>query len=218
MKNKIENRRDMIEKAIIDCLDEMYRNSQPSITWKEIEEQAKANPNRSIWQEHYLPKHLYDRIQEKYMQIYRIGNEWNSNIELLEDYLINGGTKDKYIDAHTDEYGYHPGYRDYEKVPAIKEQIEKILNEELASGELSPFVKVLHIKSALRDKIVKSVMNTISDCKEFYVFNREENNFRFNVSNYSPNSNIEAVREFYKDTDIVINEISEDIEELYDED
>ena len=34
--------------------------------------------------------------------------------------------------------------------------------------------------------------------------------FSFNVSNYSPNSNIEAVREFYKDTDIVINEIEMD--------
>ena len=201
-------RRDIIEKATIDCLDEMYRRSQPSITWDEVIEQSKQNKDRHIWQEHYLPQHLYMKIMEKYINAYRIRDEWEDNVRVVEEYLGNGGTKDKYILAYTDSSGYHPGHRGYEKVKPIKEQIENILNDEFTSGEVSPFVK-----DGIRDKMVEAVMNTISDCKEFYKINREEMSFRMDISNYSPNSNIESVREFYKDTDIVINEVLEKEEE-----
>ena len=204
MENKIEDRRDMIEKAIIDCLDEMYRKSQPSITWDEIQEQAKENPERRIWQEHYLSTKQYEEIQDKYMDMYRIGNEWDSNISLVEEYLTKGGTKDKYIPDTIDEDGFkHPGYRGYEKVAPIANQIEAILLEQLEPGSRT---------ETLKNNIVDAVMNTIGYCKEFYCFNREEVGFRFNISNYSPNSNIEAVREIYKDTDIVINEDIDDEE------
>jgi hypothetical protein len=204
----LESRRDLISKAVIDCLDEMYRTSQPSITWEEVEAEAKLNPEKRIWEEHYLSAKKFEEIQDKYLSMYRIGDEFKSDVTLVEEYLSKGGTRDKYIPEVIEEDGFkHPGYRGYEAVPPIKEQIEKILNDELVSGEVSPFVK-----DAIRDKIVESVMNTIADCKEFYCFNREEIGFRFNVSNYSPNSNIEIVREIYKDTDIVINEDIEDEE------
>ena len=202
------SRREIIEKATIDCLDEMYRRSQPSITWDEVIEQSRQNKDRHIWREHYLPQYLYMRILEKYMHAYRIRDEWEDNIRVVEEYLEKGGTKDKYISAYTDSSGYHPGHRGYEKVKPIKEQIENILNNEFTSGEVSPFVK-----DGIRDKIIEVVMNTISDCKEFYKFDREEMGFRMDISNYSPNSNMESVREFYKDTDIVINEIPEEEEE-----
>ena len=45
---ELVDRSDVIEKAIIDCLDEMYRRSQPSITWEEIQKQAKEDPGRHI--------------------------------------------------------------------------------------------------------------------------------------------------------------------------
>lgn len=206
----LKSRRDLISKAVIDCLDEMYRNSQPSITWEEVEAEAKLNPEKRIWEEHYLSAKKFEEIQDKYLSMYRIGDEFKSDVTLVEEYLSKGGTRDKYMPEVIDEDGFkHPGYRGYESVPAIKEQIEKILNDELVSGEVSSFVK-----DAIRDKIVESVMKTIADCKEFYCFNREEIGFRFNVSNYSPNSNIEGVREIYKDTDIVINE---DTEEEYED-
>ena len=195
-------RRDMVEKAIIECLDEMYRESQPSITWDEIQEQARVNPNRSIWQEHYLPKWKYNDIQEKYMRLYRIKEEWNGNIELLEEYLNNGGTKDKYIPEQIDESGFkHPGYRGYESVKPIKDQILEILNETLEVGNRTEI---------LCTKITSAVMETISACKNFYIHDKDEQMFYFNVANYSPNSNIESVRDFYKDTDVVINDIKEE--------
>lgn len=189
----------VIEKAVIDCLDEMYRRSQPSITWEEIQKQAKENPDRQIWREHYLPQWLYKNIQDKYVRMYRLQEEWISSVELVERYLLEGGTKDKYIEAHTDEHGnYHPGCRGYEDIKPIKVQIGDFFK----SHNICP-----EEREVIVSEIVKMVMESITDCKNFYNHDRDYIQFSFNVSNYSPNSNIEAVREFYKDTDIVINEI-----------
>lgn len=194
-------RRDIIEKATIDCLDEMYRQSQPSITWDEVIEQSKQNKDRHIWREHYLPQHLYMKIMEKYMHAYRIRDEWGDNVRVVEEYLEKGGTKDKYISAYTDSTGYHPGHRGYEKVESIVIQFQKKLKE--------MNVKYSSIALTLSDILFAN----IKDCKEFYKFDREEMGFRMDVSNYAPNSNIESVREFYKNTDIVINEIPEEEDE-----
>ena len=193
---ELVDRRDIIEKATIDCLDEMYRQSQPSITWEEIQKQAKENPDRHIWREHYLPQHLYMKIMEKYMHAYRIRDEWSGNVRVIEEYLEKGGTKDKYISPYTDSTGYHPGHRGYEKVESIAVQFQKKLKE----------MNVLH-GSSIAMTLSDILFSNINDCKEFYKFNREEMGFRMDVSNYAPNSNIEDVRDFYKDTDIVINEI-----------
>lgn len=195
-------RRDIIEKATIECLDEMYRQSQPSITWDEVIEQSKQNKDRHIWREHYLPQHLYMKIMEKYMGAYRIRDEWEGNVKIIEDYLEKGGIKDKYISAYTDSTGYHPGHRGYEEVESIVIQFQKKLKEMNVEGGSS-------IALTLSDILFAN----LKECKEFYKINREEIGFRMDVSNYAPNSNIEAVREFYKDTDIVINEVSEEDEE-----
>ena len=199
----MQSRRDMLEKATIDCLDEMYRKSQPSITWDEVIKQSKENKNRQIWQEHYLPQRLYVNILEKYMNMYRIKEEWTDNINLLEDYLKSGGTRDKYIPETVDPDGRkHPGYRGYERVDPIVIQIKNYLNSQ---GVETP--------DGLALSITDMIMRTISDCKNFYVHNRDEVGFRIDVSNYSPCSNIETVREFYKDTDTIIEEIVDDEEE-----
>lgn len=201
-------RKDMVEHAIIECLDEMYRNSQPSITWDEIQKQAKENPKRSIWSEHYLPQWLYKDIQDKYMRLYRIRDEWHNNVELVEEYLNKGGTKDKYIPEQIDESGFkHPGYRGYESVKPIKEQILEVLNEALEVGNRTEIIC---------DKITNVVLETITACKNFYKHDRDEQMFYFNVANYSPNSNIEAVREFYAGTDTIIEDIKEETEEDWD--
>lgn len=199
-------RRDIIEKVTIDCLDEMYRQSQPSITWDEVIEQSKQNKDRHIWREHYLPQHLYIKIMEKYMNAYRIRDEWENNVRVIEEYLEKGGTKDKYISAYTDSTGYHPGHRGYEKVESIAIQFQQKLKEmNLQDG------------SSIAITLSDILFSNIRDCKEFYKFDREEMGFRMDISNYAPNSNIEDVREFYKDTDIVINEVPEEDEEDDDE-
>lgn len=199
----IGSRRDFVGEVAIKCLDEMYRSSQPSITWEEVIAQWEENPDRRIWTEHYLPQFLYEEIMERYLYVYRISEEWTGNINTLIDYLEKGGSKDKYIEAHTDEYGYHPGYRGYEKVPPINQQIQEILKNEIGDG-----------CEGCCDKIVECVMNTIKNCQSFFKFDRMELGFRFMVGNQSPCSNIETVRELYKDNpDIIINEVNEEDEE-----
>ena len=193
-------RRDMVERAMNECLDEMYRSSQPRITWKEVINLYNENPNRRIWQEHYLPQWLYTEILERYLKMYRIDNDWRKDVELVESYLSEGGTKDKYIPETIDKDGFrHPGYRGYEDVPPISKQINEIITQHY--GNVEPG------QEHLVKKITSAVLETIGACKNYFDVNREEIGFRLEISNYSPNSNIEAVREFYKDNpDIKIEE------------
>lgn len=200
-------RRDMISKAAIECLDEMYRSSQPRITWNEIVRIANEDPKRSVWQEHYLPQWLYVDIQEKYMNMYKISSDWRAHVDLVKKYLIEGGTKDKYIPEKIDKSGFkHPGYRGYEEIPSISVKINDIITKHY--GQVEPG------QNHLVKKIVDAVMENVNDCEQFFDTNREEIGFRMDVGNYSPNSNIEAVREFYKnDPHIKIHDIEK--EKLY---
>lgn len=201
----MESRKDFIADISIKCLDEMYRKSQPSITWAEMQELWKENPNRQIWREHYLPQFMYNDIIDKYMRVYRIGEEWSNNINLLIDYLTKGGSKDVYIPEKIDAYtgDIKPAHRSYVDVPPIKEQILNILKKYL--GDNAPQVG---------DDLMDCIMNTINDCKTFFKFDRYENSFKFVVADQSPCSNIKLVQEFYKDNpDIIINEINEEEEE-----
>lgn len=198
------DRNKVIQKIYDECLAEMYAKAQPSVDyWQLIDDvkTGKISKGETVYDRYYLSKEEFDHILNKYVQSYKMEETWKPNIELLEQYLTEGGTKDKYIESHTDEDGhYHPGYRGYEKVKPIKEQIENILNDEFASGEVSPFVK-----DAIRDKIVESVMNTINDCKEFYRFDREESSFKASIAlGPSPTSNKDTVIEYWKSQGIDI--------------
>ena len=135
---------------------------------------------------------------KKYIDAYNIKSTWKSNIELLEQYLSEGGTKDKYIESRTDEDGhYHPGYRGYEKVAPIKDQIQEIIKNEIGDE-----------CTECGNKIYEAVMNTISDCKEFYRFDREENDFNYSVAlGPSPCSNKDTVKEYWKEQGIDIEPV-----------
>lgn len=192
------DRKEILERAYHECMTEMYAKAQPSADFNQLLEDVKSgkiSKDEKVYEQHYLSYEEFIHIRDKYIKAYGLQETWKSNIEVLEDYLNNGGTKDKYIESRTDEDGhYHPGYRGYEKVKPIKEQIEMILNSEFTSGEVSPFVK-----DTIRDKIVEIVMKTISDCKEFYRFDREEADFNCSVAlGASPTSNKETVIEYWK--------------------
>lgn len=201
------DRKEILERAYTECMTEMYAKAQPSVDYHQLIEDAKngkIGKDERVYERYYLSHEEFEHIRNKYIDAYGLIEKWRPNIELLEQYLTEGGTKDKYIKSHTDEDGhYHPGYRGYENVKPIKEQIERVLNDEFASGEVSPFVK-----DSLRDKITEVVMNTISDCKEFYRFDREESQFSASVAlGPSPTSSKETVIEYWKsqgvDIDIV---------------
>lgn len=197
------NRDKILDEAFERCMEEMYLKAQPSVSYKKLVEGVKNgiiidSIKTPLYNRYYLSHEEFKYILDKYIKAYRIQEEWHSNIELLEKYLTEGGTKDKYIESHTDEYGYHPGYRGYETVHPIKKQITEFLMHNI-NGE---YVE-------LGDKITEIVMDNIRCCKEFYRFDREYSSFSASIAlGASPTSNPESVKEYWKSqgVDIEIEE------------
>ena len=188
------DRDQVIRKAYTECMAEMYAKAQPSADYYQLLEDAKngkIGKDEKVYERYYLSYEEFIYIRDKYIKAYGLQATWKSNIEVLEDYLINGGTKDKYIESRTDENGhYHPGYRGYEKVAPIAEQIKRILESDI--GEDNATNKICN-------KITETVLNTITNCKEFYRFDREESDFNCSVAlGASPTSNKETVIEYWK--------------------
>lgn len=184
------NRDKIIEQAYHDCMKEMYARSQPPADYDQLLEDVKngkIGKNECVYERHYLSHEEFKYILGKYKKAYNIRETWTSDIETLEEYLKSGGIKDKYIEAHTDKYGYHPGHRGYETVKPIHNQISNILHEHGIDDK--------NIESTITETILKTVKN----CKEFYKFDREESSFEFSVAlGASPTSNPEVVKKYWK--------------------
>lgn len=203
----IIERRDILERCFHDCMKEMYEKAQPSADYDQLIQDyidGKIGKDETVYDRYYLSNEEFTYIKDKYKEAYRIKEEWRDNIEVLERYLNEGGSKDKYIPEQTDEDGFtHPGYRSYEKVPPLKEHIKNILDQHLETTEL-PQVRV-----ELADELTNKVMELISACKDFYKFDREETQYEFSVClGASPTSNKETVKKWWKenkgiDVDIV---------------
>lgn len=201
------DRSSIIEQAAISCLDEMYRASQPSLTWQEVQNIAAIYPNKKIWAEHYLPAEMYNEILSKYEAAYAICSEWDDDVNLVLEYLTEGGTRDKYILPQTDENGnYHPGYRGYEKVAPIREQIKEKLDS----------LNINIDTTGISNDITNTICETINHCKNFYVKNRNEMSFRMTVSNYAPSTSYQNVKDIWEDMDPTVQ--IEELERIYDED
>jgi hypothetical protein len=190
------DREDVLHKAFMDCIKEMYAKAQPAADFENILQEKKdgkidEEKDGPIYNRHYLSMDEFIYIMNKYMEAYRILSEWKDDVSVVEEYLEKGGSKDKYIEKYTDENGdFHPGYRGYEKVAPIKEQIFKYICE--SQGE--------YIAEELTDKITEIVMNTINECKNFYTFNRDEMKFRNTLAMWAtPTSNKETVKKWWKD-------------------
>lgn len=198
-------RNDIIDKALHDCMKEMYAKAQPEADYDNLLEEyrsGKIGKDERIYDRHYLSMEEFSYIRDKYVNAYRMNKLWDDDIEVLEDYLKNGGTKDKYIPEETDEDGFtHPGYRSYEKVPPIKELIYNKVSECIDSDKKS---------QELSDAITDIVMDTISTCKNFYKFDREESDFGIAMAlGASPTCNKETVKKWWKDNYNVDIEIEE---------
>ena len=197
----------VLGKAVDDCLREMFAKAQPAADLDNINEEYKAgkideDKDGPVYDRHYLSMEEFQYILNKYMKAYRVNCEWDEDVEFVEKYLTEGGTKDKYIEGYTDKNGnHHPGYRGYEKVKPLKYYIKKILDEEIVNGEICEDVT---------DKVVNKVMELISDCKHFYKFNADEQKFRNTVCmTCSPTGNKETVKKWWKDHYDVDIEIEE---------
>ena len=208
MKKNI-TREDVLGQAVEDCYREMFAKAQPEADWDNLIAEYKAGKideekDGPIYDRHYLSYDEYVYIIDKYLSAYKIESEWKEDIGILEDYLNEGGSKDKYIESYTDENGdYHPGYRGYEKVPALKDQIKEYFEKNICVGPGGDIYKNV-------EDIIKIVMNDIATCKDFYNFNMDEMKFRNTLAfGSTPTSNPETVKKWWKEHYNVDIEIEE---------
>ena len=195
MYENILNRDSLINKAIKECLNEMYIKSQPSISFYDIIEKSKngeISKDDIIYERHYLSNEEYEYILNKYIEAYGFEPVWREYVDVVKEYLEKGGNKDKYVKERKDKNGnYHPGYRSYAKVPPLKKQIYKIIYGEYdGNGEIAEEVT---------NKIVNKVFELISNCQNYYRFGTHDySKFTFNVSNYGPCTNKDTVKKYWE--------------------
>ena len=187
-------REEILNTAIHDCYKEMYAKAQPSADWDQIIKEfkeGKRDKNECVYEQHYLSQQEYTYIINKYLEAYNITSQWRDDVEVVERYLNKGGYKDKYIPEHKDPDGFvHPGYRSYEEVPPLKEQILNIMKEFDCS----------EVAKEVGENIYNKVMELISECKNYYKFDREESSFRCTIAlGHSPTSNAETVKKYWKE-------------------
>ena len=175
---------------------EMYAKAQPSLDYDLATEQIRSGEmvdtkEDPVYGRHYLSHDEFKYILDKYIDGYNIKSKWLDYIGIVEKYLTEGGNKDKYIERDGD----NPGYRGYEEVAPIKEQIHNILKESIGDSSIE-----------LTNKIVECVLNTISDCKTFYKLDRENLQFSMSVAlGHSPSSSLERVQKYWDDKGIDVN-------------
>jgi hypothetical protein len=197
-------REDIISEAIHKCMTELYAKAQPMADYDNLiaeYESGKIGKDERVYERHYISDDEMKYIVNKYLEAYRLKEEWKEDIEIVERYLTEGGLKDAYIPEKIDEDGFkHPGYRSAEKVPPLKDQIYNCLFEYTDADDAKN----------ITDKIFNIVMDNISNCKNFYKFDRDEQKFSFNIYlGASPTSNKETVIKWWKDNYNVDIEIEE---------
>lgn len=166
---KIYTQSDIKSEMVERCLAEMYYFAQPSVeNIKEAIEKEGDLEQFPFHNKHYLSNESYKYIVEKYIQLYRLEDDFREDCDLLIDNFKEGYNVDKYIEPKDGS----PGYRDYDKKPNLATQI----GEENA----------------------KIVIDIIENRKNFYRFNRLCESFRFTMMNYSPTSNKQTVIDYWK--------------------
>lgn len=99
MKEGMLTRESVMSKAIHDCFVEMYKKAQPSADYDKILEDVKEgkvedtniNP---IYRRYYLSKEECEYIVNKYIEAYGFKKTWEPNVDMVLEYIKNGGYKD----------------------------------------------------------------------------------------------------------------------------
>jgi len=189
------SRKDILMQAVHDCYKEMYAKAQPMADYDNILaefKEGKINEDKDgkVYERHYLSSEEHKYIVDKYINAYRLTNEWLSDVGTVEEYIKDGGFKDGYTEDWTDKDGnVHPGYRIAEPVKSLKEQLEDYFDKTFGTHE-----------NNMAEDITNMVLKNISACKYFYRFDKEENDFRFTMAlGHAPTSNKETVKNWWKE-------------------
>lgn len=199
------DRDEILKKAYHECMAEMYAKAQPSADYYQLLEDAKngkIGKDERVYERHYLSHEEFKHILGKYKDAYNIRSHWEDDIEVLERYIKEGGSKDKYIEPYTDEKdNYHPGYRSYEKVAPLKKQLAEIFHE----SDFYTGSEMNEASEELINNLYDKVTDIVDTCKNFYRFDREESSFDCSVAlGPSPCSNKDIVIEYWKSQGIDI--------------
>lgn len=90
--NKLPSHKDIMKRAVRECLDVMFRLSQPSITLDKLERMEKNK--EIVYQErYYLPSDVFEYIKDHFMYIYGIKSGWKDHVDILSEYIFDGGHK-----------------------------------------------------------------------------------------------------------------------------
>lgn len=93
--NKYITEYDILDKAIHECLCELYKRAQPSINLDEVLKYS--DKPKKIYDHYYLSDENYRYITNMYLEAYGFKSHWEDNCETIKNYLINGGTKISFI-------------------------------------------------------------------------------------------------------------------------
>lgn len=188
------NRDSIIEEAYHKCMSEMYAKAQPSADYDKLIEGVKNgtiedSSENPLYSRYYLSYEEFVYILDKYCNAYGIEEKWQDNIDVVRHYFTGGGYEDVYIEGEVDKDGYkHPGYRSAKQVPHIKDVISSKYGDDAATD------------------ISDMILSYIDKCKDYYRFDREENNFRAHIAlGASPTSNKQTVIDYWKSQGVVIN-------------
>ena len=182
-------RKKILEEAYDRCMAEMFEKAQPAGDIHEYIRKIKAGEitkedqeKDPIYNRHYLSHEEEKYIVDKYVHAYRMQNEFKSDCDVLLNDMEKGYPVDKYIDEHDDEHGHHPGYRSYEDLPPLVEQVKKLVGDEEMAKKVTDLFK-----------------GFIENRKEFYRFDRDEEKFSMSIwLGAIPTSNKETVKDYYK--------------------
>lgn len=210
-------RNDVLEKASIDCLKELYSKVQPAVDWDDFMQQNKEYSKKyKKWEElirkgenitvtsfcgprpyefYYLPKDIMKEIADSYVRAYNIDShqELLDIIDILKNYC-----KDPIVNRWIERNGDEPGYRGYDHPDNLEKEIKEILGDVAEDNE--------YYQHKLQDKFFEF----LDMAGQFYSWNRDLN--AFNTTVYlgpSPCSNKETVInnwKQYRNQDIKIDE------------
>lgn len=184
---------EFMTRCINECLDKMYQLSEPSITWGELKEQGEKQEPEERKREPMFERHYLP--QEVYLEIVRLyANIFGFNMEWKEN-----------IEFLCDNL-FNGGRKEVYK--------------EDANGDFrKTYEDTPKLADAIGTENAEKVKTIIEDIKNFYNFNRQYQQFSFNVMNFSPTCNKDTVEKYWREhgkPDFTIDEdkwFKEDYEE-----
>jgi hypothetical protein len=170
------DREKVFQWAFHGCMREIYRRAQPSANWDDILAKLKTgeiddSPSDKLIDRHYISKVELDYVVAKWKKAFAFVRHFKDNCNTVIDYFGEGKVKDKVIPERIDENGFkHPSYRGYEDLPSGQEMIKQIL---ISKG-------VLEVEDTSK-AILDAVIDRIKTCRDFYRFDREEEEFDYAI-------------------------------------